>query len=165
MSPYREAPAPKELPDGATRVFIRAVPSKLVIAVLLTAGLITCFAAVTCLVEARDGEGLVLGLLFTAISLPCLHRMLWHFFGGDLFLISRSAFVVKRRLAVWHPKIRELTADVSTVVVSGEGEAAKLVLQLGRRTQELCKGLSLDDARLRAAAQSIRKALDQVRSR
>lgn len=73
--------------------------------------------------------------------------------------------MVKRRLVLGHPKIRELTADVSTVVVTGEGESAKLMLQLGRRTQELCKDLFLDEARLRTAAQSIRKALDQVRSR
>lgn len=88
MSPYREAPEPRELADGSSRVFIRAVPSKLAIAVLVTAGLITACAAVTCLAEARDSEALAIGLLFTAIALPCFYRALWHLFGGDVFLIS-----------------------------------------------------------------------------
>jgi hypothetical protein len=165
MSPYREASEPKQLADGVSRVFVPVRASGLAIAVLVTAGLITGFGAVTCLREARDGEGLAVGLLFTAISLPCLRRVLWHLFGGDVFLISRTAFVGKRRLALWHPKIRELTADVSTIVVTGEGEQAKLVLQLGRRTQPICVGLNLDEARLREVAQTLRKEIDHARSR
>jgi hypothetical protein len=54
--------------------------------------------------------------------------------------------------------------DVSTIDVTGEDEDGRLLIQLGRRTVEICAGLGLDDAGRREVAQVLRDALARART-
>jgi hypothetical protein len=76
--------------------------------------------------------------------------------------ITVSPAAVARRKRFGRTEVRPLV-DVSTVVVSGDGEDARLDLQCGRERVQLAQDLGYDEKTLRWIAQRLRRAIEAAR--
>jgi hypothetical protein len=96
--------------------------------------------------------GFVLATLFLVLTLRT--------FRAEQITVSPAAVARRRRFG--RVEVRPLV-DVSTVVVSGSGEDARLDLQVGRERLQLADGLGYDDRTLRWIAQRLRRAIEAAR--
>ncbi len=152
-------------PDGSTYVHVGVIRSVLSAVVFSSLGLFATVIGAITAVSSREPGGppsavaalLLLGGLFAL-------RHVWvGFAGGERLAFSRVGVAWRRRMFLWPEKRSALLSDVSTVVSSGEGEDARLELQLGRRRVRLAEGLDLDEKALRWLAAVIRRAIDRAR--
>jgi hypothetical protein len=95
-------------------------------------------------------------------GLLCLRQVLWYAVGGERIVITPSALV--RRGGRVRSADALLLADVSTIVVTGEGEDVRIDVQLGRRRVQLASKLGFADPDLRWLAKRLRSAIDFARS-
>jgi hypothetical protein len=151
--------------DGSTRLRIKPLRPAVSIALFSVLFVFSsAFGIVFLTSSAREGGArLVVGLPFMVGALACLHRVLWHVIGGEEILINASALIRRKRLS-WAAGDSALLPDISTIVVSGDGEDARLDLQLGRQRLEPAPKLGLRMDELRWVAARLREAVDRARS-
>jgi hypothetical protein len=148
--------------DGTTRVRVRARADGKMLAILSMGSFCLAFMSFMGFVQDEEGSWLV-GLIFLVPAAACLWRLMWSIFGGERFSIDRGALVHRRTLMPWRRAEVYLLDEISTIVVSGEGEKERLDLQLGRKRVELCRGVGHHGETLRWIARRLRRAVDDAR--
>jgi hypothetical protein len=94
-------------------------------------------------------------------SLPCVYYVLRSFFGAEWIVLAPSGLARRRRLRRSDVVILD---EVSTIVVSGSGDEARVDVQLGRQRLRILEGLAYSEEQLRWCAQRLRRALDHARA-
>jgi hypothetical protein len=189
-APYREPPAGRpsaeqrsivtgrwklrvfEDPDGSSRIFVGAHASVLlIIAFALLSLILGVFSLGIVLFERQPWSStppevdFLVGALLVVGAMASIRTLLRLVAGGEDFAVSAAGLVWKRRFTPWRRPICQLTTEVSTILVTGEGEGGQLLIQLGRRTVEVCAGLGLNDAARREVAHVLRAALARASER
>jgi hypothetical protein len=188
MAPYRDAPpgspAAAQRPivkgrrklkviehaDGSSRIYVGTRASAILIIAMALLSMFFAVAALGLLTfspatsNSVDSSGVQILVATIAIvgAILFIRTLLWLVVGGEDFAVSAAAFVWKRRFTPWRGTICHLTSDVSTIVIAGEKEGGRLLVQLGRQAVEICGGLGLDDADRREVARVLRSALSRA---
>ncbi len=119
-------------------------------------------AGVAILSGTTRAEDVAMALILLTPAVLCLRQVLWYVVGGERVVIAPSAMVRKR--SILPPADVFLLDEISTIVVTGEGDDARLDVQLGRRRLQILKNLGYGDSGLRWTAKRLRSAIERARS-
>jgi hypothetical protein len=150
--------------DGTTHLHLRPVRPFIFPFSLSVFGLLLTAAGLGELLHGpgKQYEDLGIGLMTLIPGLLCVRQVFWYAFGGERIVVTPSALV--RKTGRLRSAEAMLLADVSTFVVTGEGEEVRLDVQLGRRRVQLLNKLGFTEPDLRWLAKRLRSAIDFARS-